>query len=230
MNLIKKIAAVLVILAFTFSIAACGNAKEKTNEETQKQTSSKEASAGKISDGETSANKTSDDKTISEGASSEKKTNGKTFLAEDLVTRDEISEITGVTIVDIKLWDNDYMGLLGATYLVKEGGSDGFTLNCYQQSYCGATNDDVEHPVLGNSVKEEYERLKSTAEKNNFLEVVEGLGQDAYYNNGRDTLHVLYNDDYYLEVRDNCLDDPAKKKEIHIKIMKKALDSLAKKL
>ena len=225
MNLIKKIAAILIVLTFTCSIASCGNTKEKTNEETQKQTSSKEASSGKSSAGKTSA-----DKTISEKASSEKKADGKTFLAEDLVTREEIAEITGVPIVDIKLWDNDYMGLLGATYLVKEGGSDGFTLNCYQQPYCGATNDDVEHPVLGNSVKEEYERVKNTAEKNNFLEVVEGLGQDAYYNTGRDTLHVLYNDDYYLEVRDNCLDDPAKKKEIHIKIMKKALESLAKKL
>ena len=209
--------------------------KGKDKQRNSKQTSSKEFSAGESSAGETSAGKTSTgktsaDKTISEGASSEKKADIKTFLAEDLVTREEISEITGVTIVDIKLWDNDYMGLLGATYLVKKGGSDGFTLNCYQQPYCGATNDDVEHPVLGNSVKEEYERVKSTAEKNNFLEAVEGLGQDAYYNTGRDTLHVLYNDDYYLEVRDNCLDDPAKKKEIHIKIMKKALESLAKKL
>jgi|GEM_PF-6912171 len=230
MNLIKKITAILIVLTFTCSIASCSNTKKKTNEETQKQASSKESSAGESSARETSAGKASADKTISEGASSEKKADIKTFLAEDLVTGEEISEITGVTIVGIKLWDNDYMGLLGATYLVKKGGSDAFTLNCYQQPYCGATNDDVEHPVLGNSVKEEYERVKSTAEKNNFLETVEGLGQDAYYNTGRDTLHVLYNDDYYLEVRDNCLDDPAKKKEIHIKIMKKALESLAKKL
>ena len=225
MKLIKKITAILIVLIFICSIVTCGNTKEKTNEEAQKQTSSKEASSGKSSAGKTSA-----DKTISEKASSEKKAAVKTFLAEDLVTREEIAEITGVPIVDIKLWDNDYMGLLGATYLVKEGGSDGFTLNCYKKIYCGATNDDVEHPVLGNSVKEEYERVKNTAEKNNFLEVVEGLGQDAYYNTGRDTLHVLYNDDYYLEVHDNCLDDPAKKKEIHIEIMKKALESLAKKL
>ena len=108
MNLIKKITAILIVLTFTCSIASCGNTKEKTNKETQKQTSSKESSAGESSAGETSAGKTSTgktsaDKTISEGASSEKKADIKTVLAEDLVTREEISEITGVTIVDIKL-------------------------------------------------------------------------------------------------------------------------------
>ena len=220
MKLIKKIAAVLLILTFTFSIEACGNAKENTNEEAQKQTFSKEASA----------NKTSADETTSEGASSKKKVDGKTFLAEDLVTREEIAEITGLTIVDVKLWDNDYLGLLGATYLTEKDRDHGFTLNCYQQPYRGVAKDDIKHPVFSDKVKDEYESRKHTAEEANVLEVVEGLGQDAYYDTDWNKLYVLYNDDYYLDISDNCLNPSAQKKEIHIKIMKKALESLAKKL
>lgn len=211
MNLIKKIITVSIVGSLIFSIAGCGNAKEKASQEVQKQTSAKENS--KKTDAEELADKKTDD--------------GKTFLAEDLVTREEVSAMTGVSIVDIKLWDNDYLGLLGATYLVKKDGYDGFTLNCYQQPYRGAAKDDVPHPVFGRGVKDDYEKGKRIAKENNFFEAVEGLGQDAYYDNVGYVLHVLYNDDYYLEVRDNCLDDPAAKKETHIKIMEKALERLS---
>ena len=211
MNLIKKIITVSIVGSLIFSIAGCGNAKEKASQEVQKQTSAKENS--KKTDAEELADKKTDD--------------GKTFLAEDLVTREEVSAMTGVSIVDIKLWDNDYLGLLGATYLVKKDGYDGFTLNCYQQPYRGAAKDDVPHPVFGRGVKDDYEKGKRIAQENNFFEAVEGLGQDAYYDNVGYVLHVLYNDDYYLEVRDNCLDDPAAKKETHIKIMEKALERLS---
>lgn len=211
MNLIKKIITVSIVGSLIFSIAGCGNTKEKASQEVQKQTSAKENS--KKTDAEELADKKTDD--------------GKTFLAEDLVTREEVSAMTGVSIVDIKLWDNDYLGLLGATYLVKKDGYDGFTLNCYQQPYRGAAKDDVPHPVFGRGVKDDYEKGKRIAKENNFFEAVEGLGQDAYYDNVGYVLHVLYNDDYYLEVRDNCLDDPAAKKETHIKIMEKALERLS---
>ena len=211
MNLIKKIITVSIVGSLIFSIAGCGNTKEKGSQEVQKQTSAKENSK------ETKTEKTDDKKTD----------DGKTFLAEDLVTREEVSAMTGVSIVDIKLWDNDYLGLLGATYLVKKDGYDGFTLNCYQQPYRGAAKDDVQHPVFGRGVKDDYEKGKRIATENNFFEAVEGLGQDAYYDNVGYVLHVLYNDDYYLEVRDNCLDDPAAKKETHIKIMEKALERLS---
>lgn len=210
MNLIKKIGAALIVLILTFGIVGCGNGKEKTSDRGKEQTSSKQMSTK-----ETSAEKTKD---------------GKTFLAEDLVTREEVSTITGVPIVDIKLWDNDFLGLLGATYLIKKDGYDGFTLNCYQQPYRGAAKEDVEHPVFGRGVKEDYEKGKRIAKENDFWEEVEGLGQDAYYDNVGHVLYVLYNDDYYLEVRDNCLDDPVTKKETHIKIMKKALERLYEKL
>lgn len=211
MNLIKKIITVSMVGSLIFSIAGCGNAKEKASQEVQKTTSAKENSK------ETKAEETADKKTD----------DGKTFLAEDLVTREEVSAMTGVSIVDIKLWDNDYLGLLGATYLVKKDGYDGFTLNCYQQPYRGAAKDDVPHPVFGRGVKDDYEKGKRIAKENNFFEAVEGMGQDAYYDNVGYVLHVLYNDDYYLEVRDNCLDDPTIKKEMHIKIMEKALERLS---
>ncbi|AVM69568.1 hypothetical protein C3V36_10140 [Lachnospiraceae bacterium oral taxon 500] len=211
MNLIKKIITVSMVGSLIFSIAGCGNAKEKASQEVQKTTSAKENSK------ETKAEETADKKTD----------DGKTFLAEDLVTREEVSAMTGVSIVDIKLWDNDYLGLLGATYLVKKDGYDGFTLNCYQQPYRGTAKDDVPHPVFGRGVKDDYEKGKRIAKENNFFEAVEGMGQDAYYDNVGYVLHVLYNDDYYLEVRDNCLDDPTIKKEMHIKIMEKALERLS---
>lgn len=211
MNLIKKIITVSIVGSLIFSIAGCGNTKEKASQEVQKQTSAKENSK------ETKAEETADKKTD----------DGKTFLAEDLVTREEVSAMTGVSIVDIKLWDNDYLGLLGATYLVKKDGYDGFTLNCYQQPYRGAAKDDVPHPVFGRGVKDDYEKGKRIAKENDFFEAVEGMGQDAYYDKVGYVLYVLYNDDYYLEVRDNCLDDPAIKKEMHIKIMEKALERLS---
>ena len=215
MILTKKVTAALAVLILAFCAAGCGSVKEKTDEGLQEKTSAPETSVAEASTVEPVDEKVRD---------------GKTFHAEDLITMEEMSAITGVSIVDTKLWDNDYMGLLGATYLVEKGGSDGFTLNCYQQPYCGASNDDVQHPVLGSSVKEEYERGKEIVEKAGGLEIIEGLGQEAYYNNGRDVLHVLYNDDYYLEIRDNYLDDPAAHKETALKIAEKAIERLSEKL
>ncbi|MGI6766232.1 MAG: hypothetical protein ACOX4R_03320 [Lentihominibacter sp.] len=160
----------------------------------------------------------------------EETNDGKTFLAEDLVTIEEMSEITGVPIVDIKLWDNDFMGLLGATYLGEEDEYDGFKLNCYQQAYCGAAYEDVEHPEISGSVKQEYEDRKLGAEESGDLEVVESLGQEAFYYTVLETLYVLYNDDIYLEVNDDYSDDPATQKEMAIKIAEKAIKSLDEKL
>ncbi len=205
MNLVKKVAAVLAVLILIFGIAGCGNVKEKAGEEVQEKTSTAETSNEKMSD-------------------------GKIFHAEDLVTMEEISTITGVPIVDIKHWDNDYTGLLGATYLVEKDGYDGFTLNCYQQSYRAAADDDVTHPVFGPEVKGDYEKRKRIVEESGSLEVVEGLGQEAYYDNVQYILYVLYNDEYYLEVRDNYFDDPATHKAMAIKIAEKAVERLSEKL
>ncbi len=165
-----------------------------------------------------------------EEIATEETNDGKTFLAEDLVTIEEMSEITGVPIVDIKLWDNDFMGLLGATYLGEEDEHDGFNLNCYQQAYCGAAEEEVEHPEISGSVKQEYEDKKLRTEESGDMEVVEGLGQDAFYDTVLKNLYVLYNDEIYLEVNDDYSDDPATQKEIAIKIAEKAIESLDKKL
>ena len=200
MNIVKRIAVTLLVLILTFSITGCGNVKEKTSER------------------------------VSDKTSAEEKKDGKTFQAEDLVSMDEMSTITGVSIVDTKLWDNDYLGLLGATYLVEKDGYDGFDLNCYQQSYRGVANDDIGHPVFSDSVKTEYEEHKKIIEDNGCMEAVEALGQDAYYDTSQHTLHILYNDDYYIKVSDDYSDDPVTRKETAIKIAKKALNRLSEKL
>lgn len=209
MKHIKFTVLAMIVLLLIFGITGCGDAKEKESEEKQEQMSAE---------------------TSTEQTSTEMINEGKMFHAEDLITMEEMSAITGVTIVDLKLWDNDFDGLLGATYLVEKDGYDGFTLNCFQQPYRGAANDDVGHPVIGRRVKEEYEKHKNIVREGNDLDVVEGMGQDAYYDNVRNILYVLYNDDYYLEVRDNYFDDPVKHKETAIKIMQKALERLSEKL
>lgn len=200
MNLMKKIVTVLIVLILSFSIAGCGDAKEEVGEGAQEETATEETNDGKM------------------------------FYAEDLVTMEEMSEITGVDIVDINLWDNDFMGLLGGTYLGEEDEHDGFKLNCYQQPYCGAAEEEMEHPTISGSVKQEYEEGKLSAEKNGAMEAVEGLGQDAYYDTNKRTLYVLYNDEYYLEVADDYSNDPVTQKEMAIKIAEKALESLDEKL
>ena len=43
-------------------------------------------------------------------------------------------------------------------------------------------------------------------------------------------MYVLYNDEYYLEVRDNYFDDPATHKAMAIKIAEKAVERLSEKL
>lgn len=200
MNLMKKFLIILAVLALASGIAGCGNGEEKTSEETQEEIVTEETNKGKL------------------------------FLAEDLVTMEEMSEITGITIVDIKLWDNDFMGLLGGTYLAEEDAYNGFKIECYQQPYRGVAEEDIGHPTIDDSIKKQYEDRKLSAEKNGSLEIVEGLGQEAYYNTALTTLYVLYNDEYYLEVSDRYSVDPAIQKEMSIKIAEKAVKSMDEKL
>ncbi|HHW95315.1 MAG TPA: hypothetical protein GX736_05270 [Mogibacterium sp.] len=88
----------------------------------------------------------------------------------------------------------------------------------------------VEHPTIGDSIKKQYEDRKQRSEESGDLEVVEGLGQEAFYDTTFKTLYVLYNDEYYFEVTDKYSADPATKKSIAIKIAEKAVKSITERI
>ncbi|NLL62728.1 MAG: hypothetical protein GX241_00540 [Ruminococcaceae bacterium] len=205
MNLIKKIVATLLVLVLAFSFTGCGKKAQEDSNKNGKQ-----------------------EKVTTEEKKDKKEV--KKILAEELVTKEEMSAITGFEIETIDLYDNDFLGLLGGNYRPANEKRKGFTLYCYQQPYCGAANDDVDHPEFNRTVKAEYEKYKSWRVENKTLEVVEDLGQDAFWDTAGDTLFVLYNDDYYLNITDNVSKDSATKKAISIKIAEKAVESLSEKV
>ena len=139
----------LLVLIYVFGIAGCGKVKEGVSESVREKIitgEAKEEIQDEIVTEDT--NKGVQEEVVTEG-----QTGGKIFYAEDLVTIEEMSAITGVPIVDITLWDNDFYGMLGATYYPEKDEDDGVCLICNQQAYRGAADEDVARSIFSADVK-----------------------------------------------------------------------------
>ncbi|RRD94190.1 hypothetical protein EII17_09535 [Clostridiales bacterium COT073_COT-073] len=202
----KKNHLVFLAILLIAILTSCSSTKKENSDKTDKNDSSTKQ--------EQPVTKENPEKTI-------KSQNNNLIDAEELLPKEEVEKVLGIEIKNVKHRNNETLGMSGMDYY-NEDREQSVWFHCFQQ------------PAVPNgsdfNVKKQYQENKENAIKFESAEMLDDLGDDAYYAKMDKKVCILMGD-YSFGIADSLSDlDEDGRKENAMKLAKIIETNLKKKL